>query len=84
MIKSNEVFGKIRSKGLTIAEAAEKIGMNPQTLSRKIKGDRRIFHDEITSIALVLGMTDAEVLDFFYPEVSKKDTREEHTHHEAL
>jgi transcriptional regulator with XRE-family HTH domain len=74
MIKSNEVFGKIRSRGLTIAEAAKLTGMNPQTLSRKIKGERRIFHDEISAIAQALQLTNAEVLDFFYPEVSKTDT----------
>lgn len=74
MVKSNEIFGKIRARGLTIGEAAKIIGMNPQTLSRKVKGERRIFHDEIVSIAIALDMSDAEVLDFFYPEVSKKDT----------
>lgn len=73
MIKSNEVFGKIRSKGLTIGEAAELIKMNPQTLSRKIKGERRMFHDEIVLISTALDLSNAEILDFFYPEASKKD-----------
>lgn len=70
MILSNEVFGRIRAKGMTIGGLAKKINMKPHTLSKKIKGQSRIYHDEIQKIAEELELTDSDVLNFFYHKVS--------------
>jgi len=74
MIMSDEIFGKIRARGLTIGRLAARIHMKPQTLSKKIKGTSRIYHDEITALSIELNLTSEEVITFFYPEVSKFDT----------
>lgn len=36
MITTNEIKGLIRARGMTQAEVAEKMGINPVTLSRKL------------------------------------------------
>lgn len=36
MIATNEIKGLIRARGMTQAEVAEKMGINPVTLSRKL------------------------------------------------
>lgn len=70
VILSNEVFGKIRARNLTVNALAKRIGVKPQTLSKKIKGASRIYHDEIVKISEELDLTDEEVLHFFYHKVS--------------
>ena len=74
MLRSNKIFGRIREKEMTIGKVAVAVGMKSQTLSNKIKGKSRIYHDEIMAISKVLDLTDAEIISFFYPEVSKIDT----------
>lgn len=75
MLLSNKIFGRIREKEMTIAEVAKEMKMRPQTLSKKIKGESRIYHDEIMALSKILSLDDSEIISFFYPEVPKKMTQ---------
>lgn len=75
MLLSNKIFGRIREKEMTIAEVAKDMKMRPQTLSKKIKGESRIYHDEIMALSKILSLDDSEIISFFYPEVPKKMTQ---------
>ena len=72
MLLSNKIFGRIREKEMTIAEVAKDMKMRPQTLSKKIKGESRIYHDEIKILSKILSLDDSEIISIFYPEVPKK------------
>ncbi|NCU25093.1 DUF739 family protein [Candidatus Nomurabacteria bacterium] len=75
MLLSNKIFGRIREKEMTIAEVAKAMKTRPQTLSKKIKGESRIYHDEILKLSKILSLDDSEIISFFYPEVPKKMTQ---------
>ena len=75
MLLSNKIFGRIREKEMTIAEVAKEMKMRPQTLSKKIKGESRIYHDEIMALSKILSLDDSEIISIFYPEVPKKMTQ---------
>lgn len=64
-MKTNEIFGKIRSRNLTVEKAAKLIGISQQSLSAKIKGNRRFYLDEVVSLADRIEMSDEEIVDFF-------------------
>lgn len=65
-MKTNEILGKIKARGLTIRRCAEMVGMHHQTLSEKLKGTRRIYLDEVIAISKALGLTDDEMQSIFY------------------
>jgi transcriptional regulator with XRE-family HTH domain len=53
MIATNEIKGLIRARGMTQAEVAEKMGINPVTLSRKL-GKGILNSDEIEVLIDIL------------------------------
>lgn len=53
MIATNEIKGLIRARGMTQAEVAEKMGINPVTLSRKF-GKGILNSDEIEVLIDIL------------------------------
>ena len=74
MLLSNKIFGRIREKEMTIAEVAKEMKMRPQTLSKKIKGESRIYHDEIMALSKILSLDDSEIISFFIRKCQKNDT----------
>ncbi len=67
-MKTNEILGKIKARGLTMKQCAEMAGMHHQTLSEKIKGTRRIYLDEVIALSAVLGLTSDEMQSIFYDD----------------
>jgi len=65
-VKTNEILGKIKARGLTLRQCAEMVGMHHQTLSEKLKGTRRIYLDEVIALSAVLGLTSDEMQSIFY------------------
>lgn len=65
-MKTNEILGKIKARGLTLRQCAEMVGMHHQTLSEKLKGTRRIYLDEVIALSAVLGLTSDEMQSIFY------------------
>ena len=65
-MKTNEILGKIKARGLTLRQCAEMVGMHHQTLSEKLKGTRRIYLDEVIALSAVLEIEDDEMLYLFY------------------
>jgi len=65
-VKTNEILGKIKARGLTLRQCAEMVGMHHQTLSEKLKGTRRIYLDEVIALSAVLEIEDDEMLYLFY------------------
>ena len=65
-MKTNEILGKIKARGLTIKQCAEMVGMHHQTLSEKLKGTRRIYLDEVLALSDALDLTNDEIMSIFY------------------
>lgn len=64
----SELEGKIKSKGLTQAELAKKIGMTPTTLSLKLNGQAFFKQKEISRICSILDIEQKDIGLFFYAE----------------
>lgn len=64
-MKTNEILGKIKARGLTMMQCAETVGMHHQTLSEKIKGNRRIYLDEVLALSDALDLTNDEIMSIF-------------------
>ena len=65
-------------KGLTMADLAQSVGINPATLYRKINGESRFYLNEARTICRVLGVRNLELL-FLAPEVAKTKQRKAST-----
>lgn len=59
--------GRLREKGLTYKEAAEKLGMGVNTISDKLNGARSFTLDEADKLAKLLELTVDEVHTHFFP-----------------
>lgn len=75
-MKTNEILGKIKARGLTLRQCAHMVGMHHQTLSEKIKGTRRIYLDEVIALSYALELTSGEMLCLFY-EISEGEFKDE-------
>lgn len=64
----SELKGRIKSKGLTQRALADKIGMNPSTLSIKLKCGSFFSQEEIIKICTVLEIDVEKLGLFFYKE----------------
>lgn len=60
MTNSNLLKGAIKSKGLTIAEAAKSIGLSRTSLSYKINNIRSFTADEIINLVNLLDIEDKD------------------------
>ena len=75
-MKTNEILGKIKARGLTLRQCAHMVGMHHQTLSEKIRGTRRIYLDEMIAISYVLELTSGEML-YLFSEMSEGACKDE-------
>ena len=70
MVNVNKLKGKLVENGLTIAETAEKINVNPATLYRKISNNgESITVKEATMLSEILHLTSQEINDIFFASV---------------
>lgn len=58
--------GKIITNGLTMKEFAEKMGIDPATLNKKLKGKSEFKRDEIMKAIAILELTPDEVMSIFF------------------
>lgn len=63
-------------KGLTMADLAQSVGINPATLYRKLNGQSHFYLHEARSICQVLGVRNMELL-FLAPVVTEMQLPEE-------
>ena len=68
MFDRNKFRGKVVSEGFTLAEVAEKIGINPATLDRKMSGKSDFTRAELQKLKRLLNLTDAELNEIFFAE----------------
>lgn len=66
MIDKNKLKGHMQIVGLTTVELSELLGMNVDTLRRKIRGDGDFSVTEILKIAKLLELESIE--EIFFPE----------------
>ena len=55
------LLGRIRARGMTQSDVAQKIGISPTTLNKKLRG-----HTEIRDLCRVLAIPDAEIPAYFF------------------
>lgn len=70
MVNTNLLKSKFALNGLTQAQVAEKIGMNPSTLSQKISNESNaVFSiDEVNKLADLLSIKKNELVKIFLPK----------------
>lgn len=68
MFNKNAFRAKVVGAGMTLAEVAGQIGINPATLGRKMSGEIDFTRAEIQKMRTVLGMTAADADAIFFAE----------------
>lgn len=68
MFNKNAFRAKVVGAGMTLAEVAAKIGINPATLGRKMSGESDFTRTEIQKMRSILGMTAADADAIFFAE----------------
>ena len=65
-----------RERGLLDSEVAVAVGMQPQLLSRRMRGVAPWLSSEISKICTALDISQSEVGFYFFPELSKEEQHE--------
>ena len=65
-LNAHKLLGKIKERGLTIAEAAQKSGMSLSSLRRKMSGDSQFTREEIDRICITLELSNDDLLAVFF------------------
>ena len=68
MFKKNEFKAEVVRKGLTLAEVARELGLDPASLSRKINGNSDFYRGEIERIINLLNLSGEDVLRIFFAD----------------
>ncbi|MBE7010851.1 MAG: helix-turn-helix transcriptional regulator [Ruminococcaceae bacterium] len=66
MINTNKLKGKIVEQGLTFGRLAEKLGMSPSTLGRKIRNISDMNLEEVELIREILHIPATQIMDYFF------------------
>lgn len=61
-----KLLGRIREKGLTQVDVANKIGMSAATLNKKLRGHTEFTQSEILTLCNVLEIDDADLTTYFF------------------
>lgn len=72
MFKKNEFKAEVVRKGLTLAEVARELGLDPASLSRKINGNSDFYRGEIERIINFLNLSGEDVLRIILPTILRK------------
>lgn len=67
-----KLLGRIREKGLTQVDVANKVGMSAATLNKKLRGHTEFTQSEILALCNVLEIDDADLTTYFFAEKLKK------------
>ena len=62
----SKLLGRMREKGVTQEDAAEKMGKNAATFSRKLNNLNYFTQSEISILCRVLEIPDTEIGDYFF------------------
>ena len=68
MFDRNKFRGKVVSEGLTIADVAGRLNINPTTLHRKISGESEFTRKEIQQLRAILNMSAEEIDAIFFAD----------------
>lgn len=64
MTNSNKLKAKIIECGYSVKDVAEKIGIQPRTLSRKIHNKSKFKTSEVSELCILLGITN--IIEVFF------------------
>lgn len=68
MFNRKKFRGQVIEKGFTLDEIANKIGVNPATLYRKMSGESDFSRKEIQDISAVLRLSDEDIMLIFFAD----------------
>ena len=66
MFKKNEFRAVMGLREMTVLQLAERLNINPSTLSKKINGHVDFSRDEVASIRRELNLSDSDVIRIFF------------------
>lgn len=67
-----KLLGRIRANGMTQSDVAQKIGVSPTTLNKKLRGHTDFTQSEIRDLCSVLSIPGDEIPDYFFvPKLEK-------------
>ncbi|MBR1804802.1 MAG: helix-turn-helix domain-containing protein [Selenomonadaceae bacterium] len=66
MFKKNEFKAAMVRKGLTAADIAKALGIDPATLFRKMSGQSDFFRNEIEKLCVLLELSAEDTLKIFF------------------
>ena len=66
MINRNLLLSKAVALDIKMPDLAERIGVNPSTLSQKMNGKREFTVAEVNAVRNVLRLTQQELIDIFF------------------
>lgn len=64
----SKLLGRMRERALTQADVAQKIGVSPATLNKKLRGHTEFTQSEIGSLCKLLDICDKEISTYFFTE----------------
>lgn len=62
----SKLLGSMRANGMTQSTVAQKIGVFPTTLNKKLRGHTDFTQTEICDLCRVLAIPDAEIPNYFF------------------
>ena len=62
----SKLLGRMREKGITQEDVAEKMGKNAATFSRKLNNLNYFTQSEISSLCCILEIPDSEIGNYFF------------------
>ena len=66
MFKKNEFKAAMVRKGLTVADIAKELGIDPATLFRKMSGQSDFYRNEIEKLCTLLELSAEDTLKIFF------------------
>lgn len=60
------LLGRIRAKGMTQSDVAQKIGVSVTTINKKLNGHTDFTQTEICDLCRILAIPDAEIPAYFF------------------
>lgn len=80
MVDTAKLRGRMTEKGETVASLAAKLGMHPNTLSRRLANSGEFSVREIGAIAAELGISTSQLSDYFFAQPVPRDGMEDPRH----
>lgn len=68
MVNTNKLKGKIVEQGFTFARLAQKVGVSPSTLGRKIRNVSDLTLEEVERIRYILNIPPNRIMEYFFSE----------------